>query len=422
VKGEIIVTARENYYTTIDERYTNPDGLRRVRHISKAWESDFTNRQTVQYSDDNGATWGPEEDSYGDVYSTAPDGSWEIMNCNCAADVYNPAHRHFVGMGMQRIFKNGRKAAYEAFWRRSEREWSDHCFLFVRGENEPDAAASLIKFEQGPEFNPDNPLAPGYFNTNQAYFSVPWVMKNGDVCFAIGPLVSDCCRILGVDTQNVFPSNPGIFYGMIAGRGVWNGNNYDINFSRPVVLSDLLSSRGIDEPIVAELTSGRLLVAHRGSNTRSENWKTRIEPGAPGFKWYTYSDDGGKTFAPSAPWHFDDGEVIYSSATFSRFIRPLKNGKLYWVGNITGHKVDGNYPRWPLQIVEVDERYGTAKKNSLTVIDTRRDGEPDTVQLSNFDLMEDRATGDLEVRLTKIGQYGAKEPWRADTWKYTVTV
>ena len=49
--------------------------------------------------------------------------------------------------------------------------------------------------------------------------------------------------------------------------------------------------------------------------------------------------------------------------------------ELYWIGNITGHVTNEGWPRWPLQIVEVDETYGTAKKESLTVIDTRREGE-----------------------------------------------
>ncbi|MCL2517332.1 MAG: glycoside hydrolase, partial [Oscillospiraceae bacterium] len=175
-------------------------------------------------------------------------------------------------------------------------------------------------------------------------------------------------------------------------------------------------------PMVAELESGRILVVFRGSNVQAPNWKTRIEPGAPGFKWYSYSDDGGKTFTNPAPWHFDDGEVIYSSATISYFLRANSTGKLYWMGNMTSHHVNGNYPRWPLNIVEVDEKYGTAKKESFTVIDTKRDWESADLQLSNFNILEDRESGDIELWLAKIGQYSNKEVYRAETWKYRINI
>jgi hypothetical protein len=219
----------------------------------------------------------------------------------------------------------------------------------------------------------------------------------------------------------VFLNNPHKFNGIIVWRGTWNGKSYDLSMSRPEYLTDLQSSRGMDEPMVTELKSGRILVVNRGSNARSDGWKTRIEPGTPGFKWYCYSDDGGHTFTRPAPWHFDDGEVVYSAATISRFIRSGRNGKLYWIGNITSHIIDGNYPRWPLQIAEVDETYGTLIKDTLTVIDTKRETDSELVQLSNFSILEDRETGDIELYLAKIGQFG-RDWLRAETWKYTITL
>ena len=108
---------------------------------------------------------------------------------------------------------------------------------------------------------------------------------------------------------------------------------------------------------MAELTSGRIIVAIRGSNVQSPAWKTRIDPCAPGFKWYCCSDDGGRTFSPIMPWVFDTREVVYSSATLSTFFRSTKNGRLYWIGNVTDpQKTYGNYPRYPLHICEVDEK------------------------------------------------------------------
>ena len=420
VKREILSPMLdENRYVQIWEKYTDHTGLRRERHEMSTGQDDFGETRRVCYSNDNGRTWGPWKDIYATEYERIGDRQQhDYVRIDFAADIYNPVHHHFISVGMERIFINGHKEAYGNFWGKAELTYSDHCYLCVRKAESDVSTPHLIKFEEGNEYNPDNPLDENYFYKNFAYFGKPWVMKNGDALFAIGPLVTACCRMLGIDAKEIFPSSPQIFNGLIVGRGKWNGEKYDLTFSRPVVISDLKSSRGIDEPQIAELNSGRILVVFRGSNVQSQNWNTRIEPGTPGHKWYCYSDDGGKTFTDPTPWHFDNGEVIYSSATISYFLRSSKNGKLYWVGNITDHRVNGNSPRYPLQLVEVDETYGTAKRETLTVIDTRREGESDTVQFSNFYLLDDRETGNIECYLTKIGQVA--QNFRGDAMKYHI--
>ena len=120
------------------------------------------------------------------------------------------------------------------------------------------------------------------------------------------------------------------------------------------------------------------------------------------------------------PWQFDTREVVYSSATISSLIKSQKNGKIYWIGNITEpSKTENNYPRWPLYICEVDDCLGILKKDTLTMIDTVRYGETEKVQLSNFNILEDRKTGNFEIRLAKLGQR-AESTWLCETWKYTI--
>ena len=424
VKGEILSPMQEaNRYVKISEKYTDYTGFRRERNENYSGQSDFEESHRVCYSDDNGRTWGAWKDVYAKTYERVGDkGQHERVVYDFTADIYNPVHRHYVSVGMERIFENGHEEAYKRFWDKAEMGWSDHCYLCVRKEGSDISTPHLIKFEEGGEYNPANPVDENFFLKNFAYFAKPCIMKNGDVIFAITPLVTACCRILGIDVKEIFPSCPQIMNGMIVGRGKWNGKKYDLTFSRPVVVSDLKSSRGIDETQIAELNSGRILVVFRGSNVQSKSWNTRIEPGTPGHKWYCYSDDGGKTFTDPVPWHFDNGEVIYSSATFSLFLRAAKNGKLYWFGNITDHHINGNHPRYPLQMVEIDETYGTAKHDKVTVIDTRREGEAESVQLSNFVLLDDRETGDIECYLTKIGTVGPEghRVFRGAAWKYRI--
>ena len=172
-----------------------------------------------------------------------------------------------------------------------------------------------------------------------------------------------------------------------------------------------------------ELKTGRLLLIMRGSNMKRERWNTRIADGTPSYKWASWSDDGGKTFTQPVPWHFDDGEPVYSSATISKFIRSTKNGKLYWIGNVTDkEKTYANFPRYPLHICQVDEHTALLKRDTLTVIDTRREGESEQVQLSNFTVFENRETHCFELTLTKTGQIDGAPPYFAETWKYFICV
>jgi len=124
------------------------------------------------------------------------------------------------------------------------------------------------------------------------------------------------------------------------------------------------------------------------------------------------------------PWVFDTREVVYSSATLSTFFRSTKNGRLYWIGNVTDpQKTYGNYPRYPLHICEVDEKYGCLVKDTLTEIDTRREGDSELVQLSNFSLLENRETLKLEVRLARIGMHsipGEGHDLYSETWLYEI--
>ncbi len=246
--------------------------------------------------------------------------------------------------------------------------------------------------------------------------------ENGDVLFPIGADVISCCKILGLDVNEVFPSCPKLMRGMILVRAHWNGVEYELSYSKPVVINDTMSSRGVCEPCCAQLKSGRIIVIFRGSNVISKEWNTRINPSALPCKWFTYSDDNGKTFSPAMPLTFDTREVVYSSATMPYLFRSSKNGKLYWIGNITDPlKTEGNYPRYPLHIAEVDETYGCLKKETLTVIDTKREDESEYVQLSNLDLFENLNTGMLEIRLSKIGRTGLEHTYKdTESWTYEI--
>ncbi len=402
------------------QRYTG-NGLKRIDIRSITSESDYSNESYRRFSDDNGVTWSDWEDVHTGEYIVK--GQDEISVGKPSYGIYNPVHNHYVSINMQRIFDGGHKNAYRLYWQEAKRGFHDHSFLYTSSDSINWSEGQLIKYEPGADYVEEKWNDPEYLWNNDAYIgSNLQILENGDILFSIGANIKACCDILHLDVNEVFPSCPDIMKGLIVIRGIWNKetNRYDLFNSKPVVINDLKSSRCVDEPLVFRLDTGRIIAIFRGSNVQSKNWNTRIEKGAPGHKWYCYSDDGGKTFTDPVPWHYETCEVFFSPATISSFYKSSKTQKLYWIGNITGPDAYGNSPRYPLVMAEVEQKQGLLLKDTLTVID---DYHPLTdspnMQLSNFDLLEDRLTGKLEIYITRLGA-NIKDFWKSDAYKYTI--
>ena len=421
VRRELYVKAPdERTAESRSHRYINGTGLKRVERRSLHRESDWSNADFERYSEDNGRTWAEWRDVHGKFCETRGD---DEINTYDGGETYNPRYGHFVSLGMRRVFFGGHTKAYERLWGRGEAGFVDHSLLMVRRDGSDKRAVDLVRYEDGADYDPENWRNPAYTNRNRAYFGCGVdVLDSGEILFAICANMRSCCRMLGLDVNAVFPSCPDIMCGLIVARGRFNEarGNYDLTFSRPVVISDLKSSRGVNEPSAVLLPSGRILAVFRGSNVENANWKTRIEPGTPAHKWYCYSDDDGKTFTEPVPWHFNDREVFYSASSIAQFVRSSRNGKLYWIGNLSDHTAYGNDPRYPLVIVEVNDR-GLLVKETLTTIDTRGEGDGAGFELSNFSILQDRETGLIELYLSKTGQREGNI-WWADCWRYFIDV
>lgn len=413
-----------NTAVVISQAYLEHSGLRRKE--TRAYESQSDTCDFIEYriSKDNGKTWGEWVRDAKSGKRIVGEDAIEDYGYSPAQNIWNPVHGHYVSVTMQMLFVGGYEKAYAARWR-GERQIMWHSFLHVKDEAGEEISAKLVTFEEGADFDEETYHDTDYLTRNLGMTTDLIVLKNGDILFPMTPPTDVCCRLAGLDIQKVFPSVPYMENSGLICRGTWNPETrtYDLSFSEPIVLDDRVSSRGIDEPMLAELDSGKILLTFRVSNVRPDGWNCRISPFLPGYQYFSLSDDGGKTFAPPMPWYFDSREVVYSSCTYSTFIRSEKNGKLYWIGNITDPtKTYGNYPRTPLNIVEVNEDWGCAKKDTLTIIDDRREGEAEQVQLSNFAVLQDRETGHLEVYLAKLGQYDDRNVYDCESWKYVITL
>jgi hypothetical protein len=182
----------------------------------------------------------------------------------------------------------------------------------------------------------------------------------------------------------------------------------------PLTLEPERSSRGLDENTVIELRDGRLAAVCRGDNSAF--------PDKPGYKWLSFSSDGGYTWSKPVPFPASEGEPIESGANGSALFRSMKNGRLYWLGNLAlhGERAKGNWPRSPLCLVEVQEEPFALRRDTIFVVDERGFNDSLRVQMSNFRFYQDRENGDLVIFLSRYGEQSEKQWMLADYYRYRV--
>ena len=112
VKAEKYRDAREDaIYEGVSRRYRDLTGLAMVENCSRSGISDFCEGHIRRYSEDNGKTWTeweavPTEDtSYDNM------GEHDRNFPFHPTEHWNPVHKHWVGPGMERIFKGGHEKA-----------------------------------------------------------------------------------------------------------------------------------------------------------------------------------------------------------------------------------------------------------------------------------------------------------------------
>ncbi|MCX7705482.1 MAG: glycoside hydrolase [bacterium] len=199
--------------------------------------------------------------------------------------------------------------------------------------------------------------------------------------------------------------------------------------SDPVPFDFTKTARGLFEPTVVELKDGRFAMICRGSNGIWIEEKGQVVTVShPGCKWVSYSKDRGKTWSYAEPLKDTDGNIPESSSTGSYLFRSTVNGKLYWIGNLClpGEHPINNWPRHTLFIAEVEESSHLAlKKDTLSIIDKKKPGESDQIQLSNFRCYQDRVTGEIVLFMNRFFERGGYEnmAWHnTDLYEYRFIV
>ena len=267
---------------------------------------------------------------------------------------------------------------------------------------------------EGAEFSASHPLPGHYVGKNATQIGattcVPLTLADGTI------LVPCQMSPLGDDGEYFNPGGGYSYKEALVLRGTWNGNTLEWNAGERVVPDARRTTRGMLEPTLGLLGDGRVLIVMRGSND--------VRPELPGIKWFSISGDGARTWSAPASWTFDDGEEFFSPSSCSQLLAH-SGGKLLWLGNIAPENPQGNAPRYPLVMGEVDLDSGLLKRDSIRTVDTRQEGESEALQLSNFYAREDRATGNIIVHCTRLFPHqkpGAPLDWSADALQYSVPI
>lgn len=177
-----------------------------------------------------------------------------------------------------------------------------------------------------------------------------------------------------------------------------------------------VTSRGLLEPTVAELSDGRVAMIMRGDNSGHR--------ARPGHKWLAFSENGGETWSDPGPLRFDDYTLLESGSNGSSLFRSFKTGRLYWIGNpcVGEERAHGNFPRRPLAIYEVQEEPFALRRETMLIVDDQRPTDAPGVQLSNFRFYQDRETGDVVLFMTRMGERDADDWRQADLYRYRIAL
>ena len=390
-------------------------GVRMVEVRSQTSTSDWGDSIRRRFSQDNGNTWSDWEM----VWHEYPTQGELVREESEQDNRYDPVSGKVIQTRFQRLvrgdptrtglFADGKKL----FW--------DHVFYQLSDDDGHTwGTPRMLRFEVGADFDESCWDSADFLPYNEMYYNGIEVLPNGTVLISV-TAAREHRNPEDEKTPESFPNatRPGCVGGLLNFIGRWNAEreDYDWQVSEFAWVPRRVSTRGLVETAVSQLSNGDILMIARGSNAG-------VDPlVCPSRKWMTVSRDGGLRWDPVTDLRYDTGEQFYSPCSMPATIRSTRTGRLYFVGNVTDTPPRGNGPRYPLVIAEIDEDLPAPKKDTLTVIDDRDpETEAETMGLWGKPF-ENRETLDLELFLTRHWTHAdPNERWTADAYRYTITL
>ncbi len=391
----VVVGTRPGVLTWCAADYSRAKGVEKVRVIHEMTRSDTFDACRVEFSTDNGASWGGTREVL--AHESRATGMFRIIRRQGVVDVKTDRFLLVYNEGLLPTDnpKEGMK------------QW------YLKYEVSVDGGRSALVNEQVVQkgFYAEHPLEGVFTGRNSAmigdYTCKPIFLKSGKI------LVPFQISGLGPTFEYHNPSGAMTFHQAGVLHGVWRADGgVTWETSRQVPLSHERSTRGAIEPTLMEFPDGRVLMVCRGSND--------VSPWLEGRRWYTVSEDGGLTWSAMEPWRWRGGEAFYSPSSCSQLVRH-SSGKFYWFGNISPENTRGNLPRRPMVCVEVCPETLMLKRETVFVVDDRRPTDDEGVLLSNFSVHEDRVTGELILNMSRLFADKPRD-WTSDAYEYRVGV
>lgn len=263
--------------------------------------------------------------------------------------------------------------------------------------------------QQGKEFGPDHPFPGVYAGRSMVMLgdvsSTPLVLKNGTI------LLPAITTPLTLEGKPYNPTGGYTYTDAVVLHARWKNGKLEWKSSEPVKGNPARSTRGMDEPTLAQLADGRLMMILRGSNDRT--------PDLPAYKWVCFSSDGGFHWSEPKPWTYTTGEPFFSPSASSQLV-PHSNGKLYWLGHISATNARGNRPRYPVYLGEVDQKSGLLLRESLIRVDDRQTDDDEILMLYSLCAREDREDHRINLNMSRL--FAFPNAWRGDALLYRITV
>jgi hypothetical protein len=336
---------------------------------------------------DNGKTWVP--------FSSKPD-PMEGLPKDCRRETYIPFIDPVNGLYLQLVWSLDVETNPHIA---EPVEYQSNTYLRYRISTDKGATFPIDKqvVMKGP-FDEAHPF-PGVFKGKNAYLlgdvgSRPIRTRKGYI------LIPAIAFLLGPEGKMISPGGGFTYSDAMIIIGKWRKDN-DIDWVgvRYIKADPTRATRGMDEPTLMEMPDGRILCVMRGSNGGLKDLTFQI----PSYRWRSISTNGGFTWSKPEPWKYDTGENFFSPSSMSQLMRH-SNGRFYWIGNISDKNCQGNNPRYPLYIGEVNPKTLTLMKSSLLMLDTIGPDDTEGLNLSHVLAYEDRVTHDIVLPMNRNNQ------------------
>ncbi len=221
---------------------------------------------------------------------------------------------------------------------------------------------------------------------------------------------------IGADGNYYNPGGGYTYHYSAVIRGEMRSDGYIdwTGISDPVNNKPEQSTRGAIEPTLIELRDGRILMVMRGSNGGVKDPDCKIKS----YRWFSISNDCGRSFSEPRPWGYTNGELFFSPSSCSQLMEH-SNGRYYWIGNINKENSKANMPRNPLFIVEVNQDSLLLEKESACMVAGVEEGQSANTTFSNFYAREETGTGDVLVYMTAF-HADPNNIFGADAYEYRI--